>query len=478
VNFIARLSRYFRRLILVPVQTTEENRAPNLLPVALVLSAVLWIFTMTGGPQIFVKEVLGGAYDSQAEHFLRGDVGVDTAAIAHETMLVDGKVRMYFGPFPALLRIPLNLIYPAGHGKWSRISGFCAGVIALFAFAGLVKTALRSSPLSSHARNWMGNACVIGFALASPLLLLLGNLSIYDEAIIWGLAWSLAALYFAWRSRTAEDVALTRSLLAFSCCAGAALLSRATFGAPFVLIAPLLGLRLFQRQPIRNFAALFLPLGAAFVFYLTLSYARFGDFSGMNMSYSINSDQRNFAVEHGLFRIERVPYSFADYFILRAPELQREPPFFKAGRQPYHDHEILYVMPFTETYSSLLWSSSWILLGAVIGMAMLLRPGGADGVDRAIAAIFFLQVLVILSFMGLAQRYLAEFFPLLAFAFLFFLRQGKLAFQLRYLFIGLVVVSVVINSLTTLSWLVEADMNVPEATRARWNQFLGRTSHR
>ena len=28
---------------------------------------------------------------------------------------------------------------------------------------------------------------MIGFALGSPLLLLLGNLSIYDEAIIWGL---------------------------------------------------------------------------------------------------------------------------------------------------------------------------------------------------------------------------------------------------------------------------------------------------
>ena len=58
-------------------------------------------------------------------------------------------------------------------------------------------------------------------------------------------------------------------------------------------------------------------------------------------------------------------------------------------------------MPFTETYSSLLWSSSWILLGAVIGVAMLLRPGGADGVDRAIAAIFLLQVIVILSFHGI-----------------------------------------------------------------------------
>ena len=457
------------------MQNTDGNRATNLLPVTLVLSVAFWLFTMTGGGDIFVKEVLGGAYDSQGEHFLRGDVGVDSDAIAHETMIVNGKVRMYFGPFPALLRIPLNSIYPRGHGKWSRISGFCAGVIALFAFAGLVQTALRSSSLPSHARNWLGNACVIGFALGSPLLLLLGNLSVYDEAIIWGFAWSLAALYFAFRSRATEGAALTRSLLAFSFCSGAALLSRATFGAPFVLIAPLLAITWFQRQSIRNITVLFLPLGAAFVFYLFLSYARFGDFGGMNMRYNINPVQRDFAVQHGLFRLERVPYSFADYFVLRTPKLQREAPFFKANREDYH-HDTLYVMPFTETYSSLLWSSSWILLGAVIGVAMLVRPKGIDGVDRAMAAIFLLQVVVILSFMGLAQRYVAELFPFLIFAFLIFLRQGKIAFQLRYLLIALVVISVVINSLTTVSWLVEADMNVPDETRSKWNQFLGRIS--
>ena len=457
------------------MQIPDDNRAPNLLPVTLVLTVILWFFTMTGGGDIFIKEVLGGAYDSQAEHFLRGDVGVDADAIAHETMNVNGKVRMYFGPFPALLRIPLNFIYPAGHGKWSRISGFCAGVIALFAFAGLVGTALRSSPLSPRARNWIGNACMVGFAFGSPLLLLLGNLSIYDEAIIWGFAWSVAALYFVWRSRTTEGAALTRSLLAFSICAGAALLARATFGAPFVLIAPLLAIRLLHREPVRNITALLLPLGAAFVFYLFLSYARFGDFSGMNMRYNVNPVQRDFAIKHGRFRLQRVPYSFADYFFLRSPKLQREAPFLKANRQDYQDTN-LYVMPFTETYSSLLWSSSWIVLGAVIGVAILLRPGRSRGVDRAIAAIFLLQVIVILSFMGLCQRYIAELFPFLIFPFVIFLRECKFAVPLRYLFIALVVVSVVINSLTTVSWLVEADMNVPAATKAKWNQFLGRTS--
>ena len=453
----------------------EETRSPNLQPVAFVLVALLWFFTMTGGRQIFVNEVLGKAYDSQAEHFLRGDVGVDGDAIRHEIMIVNDKPRMYFGPFPAFLRIPLNYIYQGGRGNWSRISGFCAGMIALAAFAALVRNALRASKLSSGWRNWLGNASLVGFALGSPLLLLLGNLSIYDEAIIWGLAWSLAALYFALRSRETEGFALTRALLAFSFCAGAALLSRATFGAPFLLIAPVLALRLFRRNPVRNLAALFLPLGAAFLFYLFLTYARFGDFSGMPMRFSANQEQQKFALEHGLFRLERVPYSFADYFILRRPVFQDKPPFLKASREPY-EHPTLYVMPFTETYSSLLWCSSWILLGAVIGMAMLLRPGGSDGVDRTIAGILLLQVVVILSFMGLAQRYLAEFYPFLTFAFLFFLQSGRLAFQLRYLLIALVAMSVVINSLTTVSWLLEADTNVPAETKATWNEFLGKTS--
>ena len=166
-----------------------------------------------------------------------------------------------------------------------------------------MQTALRSSPLSSRAQNWIGNACLIGFAFGSPLLLFVGNLSIYDEAIIWGFAWSLAALYFALRSRKTEGAALTRSLLAFSFCAGAALLSRATFGAPFLLIAALLGIRLFQRQPIRNLAALFLPLGAALVFYVILTYAKFGHLSGMPLGTRSTRIRRNFAVKHGIFRM-------------------------------------------------------------------------------------------------------------------------------------------------------------------------------
>ena len=77
---------------------------------------------------------------------------------------------------------------------------------------------------------------------------------------------------------------------------------------------------------------------------------------------------------------------------------------------------------------------------------------------------------------GPRQRYTAEFCPFLIFTFLLFLRSGQAAFHLRYVLVALVTASTVINSLTTVSWLIGADMNVPAATRAKWNEFLGRTS--
>jgi hypothetical protein len=458
------------------VETTDGNRAPNLLPVTLVLTVVLWLFTMTGGRDVFVKEVLSGAYDSQAEHFLRGDVDVDAEAIGHEAMIVNDHVRMYFGPFPALLRMPLNFLYPAGHGKWSRISGFCAGAIILFAVAGLVRMALPSSPLSSRARNWLGNACVIGFAFGSPLLLLLGNLSIYNEAIVWGLAFSLGAIFFAFRSRQTEGSALTQALLGFSLCAAGALLSRVTFGAPLMLIAPFLALRLPWGNRIINLTALVLPLTAALIFHTWLSYARFGNVTGVDFDYYINPVHREFARKFGVFSPRRLPYSFADYFSLHFPSLQREPPYLAANRHSY-DYPSLFSNDFSEVYLPLPWCSGWLVFGAIMGITCLVRRHGAAAFERGAAVALFAQFLCILSYFLLAQRYAADLCPFLIFCFIIFLGSGGVAlFRSRHVIIGLIALSVVVNSLATVSWLVEADMNVPAETRAKWDQFLGRTS--
>jgi hypothetical protein len=454
----------------------SSDHTPRFLPLLLALSVLIWFYTTTGGRQVFVKEVLGGAYDSQAEHFLRGDVDVDATAIRHEAMIVNDHVRMYFGPFPAFLRIPLNFLYPPEYGRWSRVSGFCAGVIALFAFAGLVRTALRSSPLCSRVRNWLGNACIVGFALGSPLLLLLGNLSIYDEAIIWGLAWSLAALYFSFRSRQAEGSALTRALLGFSLCAAGALLSRVTFGAPFVLIALLLALRITRENRITNLLALLVPLGAALAFYVWLSYARFGSFVGVNYDYYINPVHSEFAHKYGVFSPRRIPYSFADYFSLRFPTVESHPPFLVADRHSY-DYPSLFSNPFSEVYLSLLWSSGWLIFAAATGVTSLVRRKRADLFDRGAAVALLTQFLCILSYFLLAQRYAADLFPFLVFCLAIYLCSGAAAVPWsRNIIIGLIALSVIMNSLATISWLLVADQNVPAETKAAWEKVLGRQS--
>jgi hypothetical protein len=450
------------------------GQGPRLWPIALALSVLVWIIVTTGGRQLFVKEALGDAFDSQAEHFLHGNVDVDGQAIRWEAMIVNGKARMYFGPFPALLRIPLDLLYPDGRGRWSRISGFLAAELGLFSFAGLISGALSTSLLSSRARNWFGGTCLVGLVFATPLLFLVGNLSIYNEAIIWAFAWSIAAIFFAWQSGAAEGRTLTLMLLGFSISAACALLSRVTYGAALVLIAPLLAIQLIRQNRLRYILPLSLPLAIGFAFYFLLSYARFGTFTGISFDHYINPVHREFAHRYGIFSLERIPYSLADYFGFRFPVTQAQAPFLRADRHSF-SHPQLYSLPFSETYLPIPWVASWLLFGAVAGAVFLFQKRRSDFFERGAAVAFMIQALMIMSYYTLSQRYSVDLYPLLIFCFvLFLLHGGRWLVRSYAIIIGLVMVSVAVNSLTTVSWLVEVDQNVQPETRSAWQQLLGR----
>jgi hypothetical protein len=446
--------------------------APRLWPVVLILSALLWIIATTGGRDVFVKETLGEAFDSQAEHFLRGDVDVDGGAIRWEAMIVNGHARMYFGPFPALLRMPLNAIYPEGRGAWSRLSGFLAAELALIAFAGLISDALSVSGLSPRWRGWLGSACLVAFVFATPLLFLLGNMSIYSEAIIWAFAWSISAIYFAWRSPIAEGRQLILSLLGFSISAGFALLARVTFGIPLLLIAPLLALRFVRVKNFRALLPLFLPLLAAAGFYVCLSYARFGNFTGVNFDTYVNPTHREVAHRYGIFRLDRFPYSFCDYFGLRIPPLQSRPPFFQADRR-FGNFPPSFSLPFSETYISATWSSAWLIAGAILGVICLFRKNGRDLFQIGAAAAFALQSLLILCYFVLAQRYSLDLYPFLIFCTAIFLRQsGKNLPGAHWIVAALIPLSIFVNFFATASWL-QHDGSLPTQTRMFWSAISG-----
>src|SRR5262249_2062236 len=241
--------------------------------------------------------------------------------------------------------------------------------------------------------------------------------------------------------------ALTRSLLGFSFCAAGALLSRVTFGVPFILIALLLALRVPRENRLTNLLALLVPLGAALAFYAWLSYARFGSVTGVNFDYYINQVHSDFAHKYGMFAPRRIPYTFADYFSLRFPILDRLPPFVGVDRH-FYSYPSLFSNPDSEVYISLLWSSSWLIFAAMMGITCLIRGKGGGFFERGTAVALLTQFFCILSYFLLAQRYASDLYPFLIFCLVIFLGSDAVTLtRSRCVLIGLVAISVAVNSL-------------------------------
>ena len=104
------------------------------------------------------------------------------------------------------------------------------------------------------------------------------------------------------------------------------------------------------------------------------------------------------------------------------------------------------------------------------------KEGFAEGLC-GLEEISCLRIIAPIVFLA-AQRYATDLYPFLIFCLVVFLGSGGTALlRSRHLLTGLVALSVVINSLATVSWLINADQNVPAETKAAWENFLGRHSY-
>lgn len=108
-----------------------------------------------------------------------------------------------------------------------------------------------------------------------------------------------------------------------------------------------------------------------------------------------------------------------------------------------------------------------------MGSISLVRRNGSRLVEQGTAIALFAQFVCVLSFFCLAQRYAADLYPFLMSCFVAFLAWGAALLRSRYVLLALVALSVVVNSLATVSWLVDADQNVPPETKAAWGKLLG-----
>src|SRR5438105_10491203 len=76
------------------------------------ISVLVWIWFVTWGDwKFFEHEDFCGFYDGYARSILQGHLDVPRSAIGVEAFTFEGKAYGYFGIGPALLRIPLVLMF-------------------------------------------------------------------------------------------------------------------------------------------------------------------------------------------------------------------------------------------------------------------------------------------------------------------------------------------------------------------------------
>ncbi len=230
-----------------------------------------------------------------------------------------GDYYVYFGPVPALLLIPLVVIW--GQATSQQILVLIAGIINFFL---ALKIGMKLG-LKLLSAVWVATAFIFGSVY---LFLTLVNISAYLVQVV-GFTFILLAVWMALANKSWLLIGFSVAL------AGLTRLSL-YFSLPFFL------LEIFQVKSIDKIKKLFLfaiPVILSLGFYGTYNYLRFGSFFDTGYTYNTTWPPGvKEAVEYGLFSVSHIPGNL--YFLLfKSPEAVRisevsyvlRPPFLKAS---------------------------------------------------------------------------------------------------------------------------------------------------
>lgn len=360
---------------------------------AVIFTAYYWTIT-AGTWKLFQMEILGDVPDLLAQNFLVGRADVPLNAIGNEAWIHKGKAHMYFGPFVALLRLPLLMFGPGMLGLWSRASCLLAAALSVFFTARLF-------------RRRPGNAFSIamvttGIAFGSPIFYLTSTAYLYHEAILWGLAFSTGAIAFFFDEDFRKRRPVT-ALATLSFFTAGALLSRLTFGLP--LLALTFAHAVMMTPPFSKRLPALLPLAAAGLFICWYNVVRFGSpFTTLPMqSYSPY-------LTRPPSQIPEV-FDFARFFISLFAYFFPSTPFSVPARGVTFDPIGTYV----EWVIPLSLGSPWLLALAGLGAVQLWKQKGELLLKLCFSA-FALESTLVLIFIFVTERYMADFLPLFLFS--------------------------------------------------------------
>src|SRR5688572_16226316 len=159
--------------------------------------AFAWIVTF-GTFKLVAADSFGSFYDYQAASWLKGRWDVLEAALQGEAFVVNGKVYGYFGPTPALLRVPLVAL-GFGFAATTRVWMLLHFVSCLVAAYALLHEAARWQSPVARVSAWAVAIFTATVGLGSTLFFLGSRAYVYHEAILCGAGFALWSVYCALR---------------------------------------------------------------------------------------------------------------------------------------------------------------------------------------------------------------------------------------------------------------------------------------
>ncbi|HVU35122.1 MAG TPA: tetratricopeptide repeat protein [Opitutaceae bacterium] len=269
-----------------------------------------------GTGRILAAEPFGSFYDAQAESLLNGHLDVPPEAIEFEAFVHDHKSYGYFGPTPALLRLPWALIH-AEHGRLTRLyllGYFAASLLAAYLL--LRDVCARRTGGGAPRPPWI-ILVVLNAGLGSTLLYLGSRAYVYHEAILCGVAF---ALWSIWATlRYARTTALRWALVAVGC-GLLSLHARAPTGlfslTCLALAAAWIGWRRWRSGTgVGSAVGIIGAAVLALASFNALSYLKFGTFEGCPLRMNIQYTPERLAQFGGReFHAGNLAYGLSAYF--------------------------------------------------------------------------------------------------------------------------------------------------------------------
>lgn len=418
---LAQLPRFFRRLASVALRHRWFAGSA-----AVCVIAYAWLVTL-GSFQLNHGEVFGVFYDYQAASFLQGRLDVPESAIGGEAFEARGKLYGYFGPTPALLRLPF-VVSGFAFGKLSRafmLLYFLGSLIAAYLILREAVRATRatSSPPGEDVVPSAFATVVLTFStgLGSTLFFLGSRGLIFHEAILGGITFGLWACWCALRHLRAPT---GRWWIGALVCGTLSIHTRPPTGL-FALtflgcIALVLAARQWRRQPrwhaLRRPFAIGVLCAAGVLSLNGLAWLKFRTFDAapLRISRPYTEPGRLERIDGKSFHLVNIPYNVDAYLLFPNFRLERGFPWiylvsdeprrgFPRAKIDLPDHTLAlpYAMP------------SLFGLATLGCLAAVILDRGSRAAIGALWAAALPMSLALFAAIATAQRYTGDFCPFL-----------------------------------------------------------------